>query len=156
VARRWSRIGALSLTAAALFGATLGLGLFTFSYGEGVSYFSTDPEACVNCHIMQPYFDSWVKSSHHASARCVDCHLPHETVPKYIAKADNGFFHSVGFTFQNFPEPIRIKPRNRRIVQQNCNSCHADMVHELLPAVQSGEAVTCVHCHRDVGHAAWR
>lgn len=156
MSKRWYEIGAASLLAAILVGVVAGLGLFTFNYGEGLSYFSTDPEACVNCHLMQPYFDSWVKSSHQANAGCVDCHLPHAVIPKYLAKADNGFFHSVGFTFQNFPEPIRIKPRNRRIVQQNCNSCHAEMVHELLPAVKSGEAVSCIHCHRDVGHAAWR
>jgi cytochrome c nitrite reductase small subunit len=156
MSKRWYEIGAASLLAAILVGVVAGLGLFTFNYGEGLSYFSTDPEACVNCHLMQPYFDSWVKSSHQANAGCVDCHLPHAVIPKYLAKADNGFFHSVGFTFQNCPEPIRIKPRNRRIVQQNCNSCHAEMVHELLPAVKSGEAVSCIHCHRDVGHAAWR
>jgi cytochrome c nitrite reductase small subunit len=145
-----------ALIVAGLTGAVVGLGLLTFTFGEGVSYLSNDPEACVNCHIMRPQFDSWTNSSHRPVARCVDCHLPHALVPKYAAKADNGFFHSWAFTFQDFREPIRIKPRNLRIVQANCAGCHADMVHELLPATVTGEAVSCIHCHRSVGHAAWR
>jgi cytochrome c nitrite reductase small subunit len=141
---------------AASFGSFAGAGMFAFSYGEGASYFSDKPENCTNCHIMQPYFDSWVKSSHHIVATCVDCHLPHDFAAKYVAKADNGFFHSWAFTFENFHEPIQIKTRNRRIVQQNCVSCHSELVHEMLPSMVSGEAVSCVDCHAGVGHAgAW-
>ena len=44
---------------AAGLGMLLGLGGFTFHYGEGLSYLSTDPAACVNCHIMQPQYESW-------------------------------------------------------------------------------------------------
>ena len=37
-------------------GALLGAGLFTFDYGEGLSYFGTDPKNCMNCHIMREQF----------------------------------------------------------------------------------------------------
>jgi cytochrome c nitrite reductase small subunit len=143
----------LALAAALLAGAVIGLGAFTFFYGQGASYLSTDPEACINCHIMQDQFDSWIQSSHRPVAGCADCHLPHALVPKYIAKADNGLMHSVAFTLQNFPEPIRIKARNYRIVQDNCVQCHAELVHELLRATVDGSAVECIHCHAAVGHA---
>jgi cytochrome c nitrite reductase small subunit len=102
---------------------------------------------------MQPQFDEWVNSSHTAVAGCVDCHLPHPPVRKWVSKAENGWFHSVAFTLQNFPEPIRIKPRNLRIVQDNCVNCHVQMVHEMLPATPGGERVSCIHCHADTGHA---
>src|SRR5690606_24278392 len=87
-------------------GVFAGVGLVTFDHAEGLSYFSTDPAACANCHIMQPQYDSWQNSSHHTVATCVDCHLPHDFIGKYRAKAENGYHHSVGFTFQNFHEPI--------------------------------------------------
>jgi cytochrome c nitrite reductase small subunit len=137
-----------------LLGAVIGLGLYTFSYGEGLSYFSTDPVACKNCHIMNEQFDSWQKAGHHQSAKCVDCHLPHDFVGKYIAKADNGWRHSKAFTLQNFPEPIQITPRNADILQANCVRCHGRFVHELVAGsrLPSREAVQCVHCHRGVGH----
>jgi cytochrome c nitrite reductase small subunit len=138
---------------AVLLGALIGTGAFTFRYAEGLSYFSTDPAACANCHIMNPQYDSWQKSSHHTAATCVDCHLPHDFIGKYIAKADNGYHHSVGFTFQNFHEPIMIKERNERILQRNCVECHEDMVHELFRRnIQDPDAVSCIHCHASVGH----
>jgi cytochrome c nitrite reductase small subunit len=147
-------IGALVL--AVLGGMLTGMSAFAFTYGEGMSYFSEDPRACVNCHIMQGHFDSWVKSSHSAFATCNDCHLPNEAPDKYIAKADNGFFHSWAFTFEDFAEPIQIKPRNLRIVQNNCVACHSTMVHGIVREARRGESVSCIHCHANVGHAASR
>jgi cytochrome c nitrite reductase small subunit len=138
-----------------LTGIVFGLCAFTFRYAEGLSYFSTDPKACANCHIMNDQFASWSKGPHHGSARCVDCHLPHDTVAKYVAKALNGYHHSKGFTLQDFHEPILIKPRNAEILQANCLRCHGDFVHDAL--VRSGTArdeLRCVHCHRNVGHGA--
>ena len=139
-----------------MFGTLVGLGLFTFHYARGTSYFSTDPKACVNCHIMRDEYDSWTKAGHHGAAKCIECHLPHSLIPKYIAKADNGWRHSKAFTLQNFHEPIQITPRNARILQENCVRCHGDFVHELVQGARlpRGEAVQCVHCHRGVGHGA--
>ncbi|MGB1893572.1 MAG: cytochrome c nitrite reductase small subunit, partial [Candidatus Latescibacterota bacterium] len=53
-------------------GMLLGIGSFALYYGESLSYFSANPSACANCHIMQPQFDSWQKASHHGVATCVD------------------------------------------------------------------------------------
>jgi len=142
-----------SVILAVVTGILLGTGAFTFKYAEGLSYLSADPKACVNCHIMNPQFDSWQTASHHTSATCVDCHLPHTFIPKYIAKAENGYHHSVAFTFQNFHEPIMIKSRNSRILQHNCVKCHEDMVFEMFRRdITNPDAVNCIHCHRGVGH----
>jgi len=139
----------------ALVGILLGVGAFTFRYAEGLSYFSTDPRACANCHIMNDQLASWSKGPHHGGARCVDCHLPHETVAKYLAKASNGYHHSKGFTLQDFHEPILIKPKNAAILQASCLRCHGDFVHDLLVTTRPpDEQVRCVHCHRGVGHGA--
>ena len=142
-----------ALSMAVLLGLLVGVGSFTFLYGQGLSYFSTDPRACVNCHIMRPQYDSWQKASHHTAAKCIDCHLPHDLLGKYIAKADNGYRHSWAFTFQDFHEPIQMTPRNARILQNNCLACHGELVHPLLSSGKTGASnVSCVHCHADVGH----
>lgn len=139
-----------------LLGALFGLGTYTFRYAEGLSYFSTDPRACVNCHIMNDEYDSWQKAGHHQAAKCVDCHLPHDFIPKYIAKADHGWRHSKAFTLQNFHEPIQITPRSADQLQANCIRCHADFVHELVRGARdtTRDSVQCVHCHQNVGHGA--
>lgn len=142
---------------AALAGVLLGVGTYTFWYAEGASYFSTDPRACMNCHIMREQFDSWQKASHHGVATCIDCHLPHDFLGKYVAKAENGFFHSKAFTLQDFPEPIRIGPKNARILMRNCIDCHRDLVDHLRQHGEfSDETDSCVRCHASVGHGATR
>ena len=150
---RWRRT-LVATTAVA--GLALGLGAYTFEYAECLSYFSTDPRACANCHIMNDEYASWSHGPHHAVAGCADCHLPvDDFVAKYLAKASNGYHHSKGFTLQDFHEPIQIKPGNSAILQENCLACHGDFVHEIVAGSKTAaDAVQCVHCHRGAGHGA--
>jgi cytochrome c nitrite reductase small subunit len=146
-----------ALVLCVLIGVALGAGAFTVRYAEGFSYLSTNPTACVNCHIMREQYDGWQHASHHAVATCNDCHMPHETVPKYLVKAENGFWHSKGFTLQDFPEPIRLRPVSLRILDRNCVACHRDLVSEILGHDQAGgQTPNCVHCHASVGHGPQR
>lgn len=145
--------GGLSVLVAVALGALVGLGIFTFGYGEGAAYLSDDPAACSNCHVMNDAYGSWLKSSHREVATCNDCHLAPDPIGKWVTKADNGFFHSLAFTTGGFSEPIRIKPRNRRVTQAACLHCHEDLVHALLPVEADGDTQDCVHCHSDPGHA---
>ena len=147
--------GGAMVVLAVLLGLLGGIGGFTFLYAEGLSYMSDDPKVCVNCHIMQPQYDSWQKASHHTVATCVQCHLPHGFIGKYYSKAENGYHHSVAFTFQNFHEPIMIKDKSSRILQDNCLHCHGALVHEQVAQAGHGSGeVRCIHCHASVGHGA--
>ena len=137
---------------AVLTGMAAGIGGYALVYAEGFSYMSSDSKVCANCHIMNSQYDSWQKSSHHAAAGCVDCHLPHDFIGKWTAKAVNGYHHSKGFTLQDFDEPIRIKPGNSRILQDNCLACHGALVHDAAAETGRGDEFTCVHCHQSVGH----
>lgn len=153
---------------AAVVGVPVGVGLFTFQYADGLAYMSNDPAACVNCHIMTDQYESWRKGPHHAVATCNGCHVPDAFAEKYLAKALNGYHHSLGFTMQPskpdepggtpfFHEPIQIKPGNSQILQDNCLRCHGDLVHEVVRgSTWDQDAVRCVHCHRGVGHGAMR
>jgi cytochrome c nitrite reductase small subunit len=134
-------------------GLVLGLGAFTFLYARGASYLTNDPNACVNCHIMQEQFSGWIASSHRAVAVCNDCHAPHDFVGKYVTKARNGFWHSFYFTTGTFPDPIRITPRNAHITEQACRDCHQPIVEAIdIHAARRADTLSCVSCHRHVGH----
>lgn len=151
------RLGALPflvwLSFAGLAGAIVGLGGFTLSYAQGLSYLTNDPKACANCHVMWEYYDAWNRGSHHAVAVCNDCHVPHDNLAaKYAIKALNGFRHSYAFTTGQIPEPIRIIPMDRQITLQACLSCHTDMVSEISHA-DSAQPTDCLTCHADAGHA---
>ena len=154
--RSMTRAG-LAVALVCLLGIPVGVGAFTFVYAKGFSYLSTDPRACVNCHVMNPQYDAWLKSGHRHAATCVECHLPHAGIAKWVAKAEHGFRHSAAFTLQNFKEPIEITPRDRRMVQENCVRCHAGFVQDILAlALPARRQVDCLHCHAGAGHTARR
>ena len=146
-------ISRLALAIAAITGSGLGLGALTFVYADGGSYFSNNPAACANCHVMQSHLDAWHKSSHKAVAGCNDCHMPQETFGKLLTKAKNGLNHSWAFTTGRFHEPIRITPSNRRITERACRVCHQNMVQMIDPHMGEAKQLSCIRCHADVGHA---
>ena len=77
---------------------------------------------------MREQYDGWQKASHHARATCNDCHVPQDALGKYVTKAKHGWRHSKAFTLQDFHEPIRIRPEDLAIVNDNCARCHAGTV----------------------------
>jgi cytochrome c nitrite reductase small subunit len=134
---------------AVLVGVTAGLGAYTFVYAKGYSYFSDRPESCANCHVMRGQFDSWQRGPHHAAAVCNGCHISHALASKYLVKARNGWNHSLHFTLQDFPEPIRIHEFSSEVLEANCLRCHEEMA--------SGMAgLHCVACHAGAGHGPRR
>ena len=132
-------------------GLAIGLVGFTFIYADGGAYLSNDAAACVNCHVMNPQYDAWMKGSHARVATCNDCHAPHgNLVGKLAVKAINGFNHSLAFTTDRFPEPIRARKMNTDVTEATCRSCHSDLVHS-TPSLASG-SLSCISCHDGVGH----
>ena len=136
-----------------MLGAMIGLGTFTFTYAKGTSYFSDDPQACTNCHLMNEEYDAWMHSSHKSVAVCNSCHMPHNPINKWFTKALNGFNHSFAFTTSNFPETILITDRNAQIVQDNCVYCHQELVAQIYGNHEDLDGRRCVSCHANVGHA---
>jgi len=162
---RWGRTQWALLAAVVMAGVAVGLGLFTFDYAEGLSYLSSDPKACINCHAMQTQWDGWNHSSHRNVATCNDCHTPHRFPDKWIVKGINGFNHSLAFTTGNYPNPIQIREFNSNIAEENCRTCHQDltmMIRNLgtegythtsfADAMHTQEEMSCVRCHGNVGH----
>ena len=141
---------------AALLGILAGASAYTVRTSGMTAYLSNDPKACAQCHIMRDQYDGWQKSSHHANATCNDCHTPHEFFPKYWSKAENGFWHSKGFTLQDFHEPIRIREKNFVVLDANCRACHHELVSAVTAHQSEDEPFGCVRCHANVGHGPSR
>jgi cytochrome c nitrite reductase small subunit len=137
-------------------GVLFGMGAFTFHTAKGTSYMSNDPNACINCHVMREQHDSWQKSSHHAVATCNDCHVPHNFVAKWMAKAEHGWNHSYAFTTQKFHDPIEVKPKSFKDLQQNCIRCHGEITSEIADHknLTDKDPINCIRCHSNVGHSA--
>ncbi|WP_169777174.1 cytochrome c3 family protein [Campylobacter mucosalis] len=131
---------------------------------------------CVVCHEMDPMVISYTKDVHSGigktgvRAKCVDCHLPHDNLAKYVyQKAKNGVIEGY---IHFFGEPENIDwVKNRKnnthyVFDNGCTSCHANVLDnkELSEQAQKMHAhyakllgtdkeIKCVSCHNSVGHA---
>ena len=144
-----------------LLGIFLGLVLLTLHVGRATSYLSDKPEACVNCHVMAPYFATWQNSSHARFTVCNDCHVPQNNVfEKYFFKASDGLRHSYMFTFRLEPQVIRIHEAGRNAVQKNCNRCHSEQIHPISVRAITAQSIQehgegyCWDCHRETPHGS--
>jgi nitrate/TMAO reductase-like tetraheme cytochrome c subunit len=68
-----SRFGRLRRLARALIPAAILAVLLLTITTVGFVEYSSRPSFCNNCHIMEPYYESWASSSHRDVA-CIECH----------------------------------------------------------------------------------
>lgn len=160
-------------------GALIGLAL---SY---VTYFAMSKTSgqkfCVMCHEMDPMVISYRDDVHGgkgrvgANAKCVDCHLPHDNLIKYIySKARNGavegaihFFGDVdGIDWQE-----NRKKREHFVFDNGCLECHGNVLDTTLASPSkiaqkmhkhyqslkdTAKEIKCASCHFDAGHKGMR
>lgn len=142
----------LPFLASGALGVAAAVGGYTFLYARGWAYLTNDPSACANCHVMEEQYSGWLKGSHRSVAVCNDCHTPPGLIPKYMVKAENGFRHSFAFTTGRFPDQIRIVPSDLAVTERACRKCHADIVTSIEGPEGEAGRLSCVRCHRSVGH----
>ena len=142
-------------------GVIFGLGAYAIYMSRAYSYLSDDPKACINCHIMTPYYQTWNHSSHAQWATCNDCHVPHNNVfSKYAFKAMDGLYHSAVFTAEAEPQSIRPREASYQVIMNNCIRCHTQLNTEFVKTgmieytdAKNGEGKACWDCHTQVPHS---
>jgi cytochrome c nitrite reductase small subunit len=142
-----------------LLGLVIGLGSYTLVAAKATSYLSERPAVCANCHIMGPYFQSWLKSSHNVWANCNDCHVPMDTAFRFWSyKAVDGLYHSYMFSFGPEAQVIRPRETSNQVMLENCLRCHSPLVTEFTKmgpdyySVLNGDKKVCWDCHREMSH----
>lgn len=143
-----------------LLGAFVGAGCLFLYMLRFTTYLGNDPSACMNCHIMAPYYASWDHSSHARNATCNDCHVPHENVArKYAFKGVDGMKHVGAFLTFSEPQVPAAKDPSAQVIMNNCIRCHTELNTELVKTgrmtykmTQAGEGKACWDCHRQVPH----
>ena len=148
----------------AIFSILAVIGVFVNLVHESnmLSYLSSDPKVCINCHTMITHYATWQHSSHRDRTSCVDCHLPRDSfVNKMLAKARDGYHHSVAMTFKTYGNNLRISSNAAKRIQDNCISCHRETISQMQTnsalyqkvadsTVQMGRR--CWDCHRGLPH----
>ncbi|MFI3324319.1 MAG: cytochrome c nitrite reductase small subunit [Rikenellaceae bacterium] len=141
-------------------GVIAGLGAYTIYVSRVHTYATDDASACINCHIMSPYYQSWQHSSHAPWTSCNDCHVPHDSeLRKYAFKAMDGLYHSAVFTLRAEPQVIRPRTASSNVIMANCIRCHTQLNTEFVDTgmltfsdTERGEGKACWDCHRHVPH----
>jgi cytochrome c nitrite reductase small subunit len=145
----------------------VGMFVYLINASKALSYLSSDPKACINCHVMNTQYATWQHSAHAQRATYVECHLPTNEgmLAKYVAKAKDGWNHSVAFTLNTYDNAIQISDDGAKRVQNNCISCHKSVTSTLVsnsdhyhnfddPEVATGRK--CWSCHKGVPHGKVR
>ena len=94
------------VTLSILCGVIVGLtGLFFYLLRMHTYIIGDDPAACINCHIMSPYYATWSHSAHARNTTCNDCHMP------YISEG------GVKYTDHHITSPLAN-------ISRTCQTCH--------------------------------
>lgn len=140
-----------------------GGGLFLYML-RAHTYLGDDPAACVNCHIMGPYYATWFHSSHSRDATCNDCHVPHDNaIKKWAFKGKDGIGHVVAFLSFSERDVIQAHSQSSQVIMNNCIRCHTQLNQEFVSVgridymmAEVGQGKACWDCHRDVPHGQAR
>ncbi len=119
-----------------------------------------DPAACINCHIMSPYYATWAHSAHARNTTCNDCHVPNNNIVSHYAfKGMDGMKHVAYFVTHSEAQAIEAEEASAEVIMDNCIRCHKQLNQEFVNTgridymeAQRGEGKACWDCHRDVAH----
>lgn len=164
-----------SILALVCIGAVLGIaGLLAF---DATMQATSTEEFCISCHEMEANaYAQYKKTSHFnnasgVSARCSDCHVPKEFVPKMIRKIEAsrevwGTITGIIDTPEKYAAHTpAMKQREIERLRANdsreCRNCHE--TERMLAAMQSAKAQkyhearrlnekTCIDCHAGIAH----
>ncbi len=109
---------------------------------------TSSSEYCAGCHLMEDYYETWLKKGHHRQLKCVDCHLPNDNIANHLLwKGITGGWDFVRFHSGFHPDPLTIHSKGKEFVDMNCLRCH-----EATVAKVHHEDRRCIDCHRNTRH----
>ncbi|HZM00010.1 MAG TPA: cytochrome c3 family protein, partial [Planctomycetota bacterium] len=150
---------------------TLGAALVTtaivastlLSVGGGATFvaleLTTTPQFCRNCHIMEPYYQSWASSSH-KDVTCVDCHYEPGLLETFEGK-----FKALSQLAKYVTQTQGSKPW-AEVSDYSCmrSGCHSNQLlegeiqfgrvrfdhrHHLI-GMRRGKTLRCTSCHSQI------
>ena len=149
------------VTLSVLCGVIVGLtGLFFYLLRMHTYIIGDDPAACINCHIMSPYYATWAHSAHARNTTCNDCHVPNNNMAAHYAfKGMDGMKHVAYFVTFSERQSIEAEDASAEVIMDNCIRCHKQLNQEFVNTgridymeAKRGEGKACWDCHREVPH----
>lgn len=123
--------------------------------------FSTSPEFCRSCHIMEPYYKSW-KASKHNRVVCVDCHYPPSAPQDLLWKKFQALSQIVKYVTRTYSSKPFAEIDDSACLREGCHAKRLlegqltfgkgikfDHRSHLAQALE-GKQLRCVSCHSQV------
>ncbi len=118
------------------------------TYGKKIYKYSESPTFCNSCHVMNYQYNNFIHNGAHQNKRCIDCHLPNDNFANHLFKKGvDGTKDVIYFYGGLYSDNISISKHGKKIVQENCISCHSEMVSRININGRS-----CTDCHRRHTH----
>lgn len=126
---------------------------FMFSY-------STRPEFCRSCHIMEPYYRAWETSTHKEYATCVDCHYPKGA--GILPQKTRALSQVVQYVTRTYRPRPRAEVPDKNCLQEGCHETRLlygkttsdEGIHfnhtPHLTEVRRGLQLQCTSCHSQI------
>ncbi len=129
-------------------------------------------EFCNSCHEMHPFYRTWAAGKHGTDAkgviraRCVDCHLPHDSLGNYLKTKTKAGLHDIKAHWMGKKTDWLTLWKNRgpyvhAAYDSGCKECHKKLVAPGIPLkaytahktyLVGQTKRTCLDCHHEVGH----
>lgn len=115
----------------------IGFGVFVVVAGVGLGgadYYTSRPDFCGSCHIMDPHYESWTRDIHGAKigVKCIDCHYAPGERFTVMAK-----FRGLSQVASYFSGRYGAGRPRAHVADASClrSGCHGDLAHfnKLLP-----------------------
>lgn len=150
----WQRVRLGMLRVTAVLGAFV---LLMILLTAGAATYTSRPQFCISCHIMQPYYDSWAHSSH-KDVSCIKCHFPPGAAEKIRGKM-LGLVQLLKYVTESAgPRPAA------EISDASCLRCHDTRLlagrvqfHGVtfdhrphLTQLRRGKRLRCTSCHSQI------
>ena len=126
------------------------IGTFLLMKQPVISSAMDGPGFCGRCHVMQPYIETYLASSHREAATCGSCHVPYDFLRGGIYKSYTGTKDLLA-VLTGRDEHIRISELGKGVVQENCLRCHNTLMREIGDTVENCGSY-CFDCHQGVPH----
>lgn len=152
-AQRRVRIVLFSIVAVAL------VGLFGGLFGAvGMMEYSTHPDFCRSCHLMEPYYESW-KASVHGDVACVQCHYPPGTTAEILKLKFQALSQVAKFVTKTYSSKPYAEVQDQSCLRSGCHSREdldkpvrleigGQFLHSIhFSSAAVGQQLACVSCH---------
>jgi len=150
-------------------GALIG---FLSSYTTAVIVEKTaGKEFCAQCHTMEPMAQAYSMDVHGGNnkqgivVKCVECHLPHNTLIGYLFEKSKTGIHDVWAELTYDKSKInweeKRKHRSTFTYDSGCLKCHENLQDATMGSPKAfiahkdyflNKTKKCVECHKNVGH----